>query len=105
MQVPANRVGHVSNGGPFAAPQLKVVQELLSLSAFAVFSTYVLGEKLRWTDGLGFLFIMAGVIIAMVGRAKKAGAMPPPPGGRGPDMELLLAPPPPMPPPPPPHHG
>ena len=34
MQVPANRIGHVSNGGPFAAPQLKVITELLSLSAF-----------------------------------------------------------------------
>lgn len=101
MQVPANRIGHVSNGGPFAAPQLKVVQELLSLSAFAVFSTYVLGERLRWTDGVGFLFIMAGVVIAMVGRAKQTAEMQP-----APDMELLLAPPPPMPSPPPPsHHG
>jgi drug/metabolite transporter (DMT)-like permease len=101
MQVPANRIGHLSNGGPFAAPQLKVVQELFSLSAFAVFSTYVLNEKLRWTDGVGFLFIMAGVIIAMVGRSRQAPSMPPPP-----DMELLLAPPPPMlSPPPPAHHG
>ncbi len=89
MQVPANRIGHKDNGGPFAAPQLKVIQELLSLSAFAVFSTAVLREKLRWTDGLGFLFILAGVVVAMVGRASTTPSPPP-----SQDVELLLAPPP-----------
>ena len=67
-QVPANRLGHVSSGGPFSAPTLKVIQELFSLSAFAVFSTAVLKEKLRWTDGLGFVLILAGVAVAMAGR-------------------------------------
>jgi hypothetical protein len=87
LQVPANRVGHVSSGGPFSAPVLKVIQELISLSAFAVFSTTVLREKLRWTDGLGFVLIIAGVAVAMAGRevaARReaaagagAGGMPP----------------------------
>ena len=95
MQVPANRIGHVSNGGPFSAPVLKVIQELLSLSAFAVFSTYVLQEKLRWTDGLGFVLIVAGVVTAMAGReaaarreARAYESLAPP--------ELQLAPPPPQ---------
>jgi Putative member of DMT superfamily (DUF486) len=103
MQVPANRIGHVSNGGPFAAPQLKVITELLSLSAFSVFSSTVLKEKLRWTDGLGFVFILLGVIIAMAGRHAAQGAA----GAQSPpDVELLLPPPPPLPPSPSPvHHG
>ncbi len=66
--MPANRLGHVSSGGPFSAPSLKIIQEVLSLSAFAVFSAVVLKEKLRWTDGVGFLFILAGVAVAMGGR-------------------------------------
>ena len=90
MQVPANRIGHAANGGPFAAPQLKVIQELLSLSSFAVLSTAVLNEKLRWTDGLGFLFILVGVVTAMVGR--QASTSPPSPLPE--EVELLLAPPP-----------
>ena len=103
LQVPANRLGHVSYGGPFSAPQLKVIQELISLSAFAVFSTTVLREKLRWSDGVGFVLIVAGVAVAMAGRemaARKDAAgqrayeqLPPPPAA------LELAP---MPPPPPP---
>jgi drug/metabolite transporter (DMT)-like permease len=102
MQVPANRIGHVSNGGPFAAPQLKVITELLSLSAFSVFSSAVLKEKLRWTDGLGFVFILLGVIIAMAGRHASQG----PAGAHSPDLELLIPPPPPPPPSPSPvHHG
>ena len=102
-QVPANRLGHVSYGGPFSAPQLKVIQELLSLTAFAIFSTAVLKEKLRWTDGAGFLLILAGVAVAMAGREiaarREGGAQrayeqlepppPPPPGG---DLELAHAP-------------
>jgi uncharacterized protein (DUF486 family) len=92
LQVPANRVGHVSSGGPFSAPVLKVVQELLSLSAFAVFSTAVLKEKLRATDGVGFIFILAGVGIAMGGRELAARRERP-----YEQLELLeLAPPPPI---------
>ena len=72
LQVPANRLGHVSGGGPFSAPVLKVIQELLSLSAFAVFSTTVLKERLRATDGLGFAFILLGVGVAMGGREAAA---------------------------------
>lgn len=99
LQVPANRLGHEGSGGPFSAPVLKVIQELVSLTAFAIFSTYVLQERLRWTDGLGFVFILAGVGIAMGGReiaarrgadadaARPYQALAPP--------ELELAPPPP----------
>ncbi|GMV26273.1 MAG: membrane protein [Phycisphaerae bacterium] len=68
LQVPANRVGHVSTGGPFTAPQLKVLQEAITLVVFAVFSVYVLKERLRPTDIIAFALVFAGVTVAMMGR-------------------------------------
>ena len=38
LQVPANRIGHVGQGGPFSAPQLKVIQEAVTLCVFTVFT-------------------------------------------------------------------
>lgn len=68
LQVPANRIGHVSHGGPFTAPQLKIIQEGLTLTIFAGFSLLVLGERLRWTDWAAFALIMAGVTVGMLGK-------------------------------------
>lgn len=48
-QVPANRIGYDGNGGPFNIMQLKVIQEVISLSVFTVFVTvFFNGETLRW---------------------------------------------------------
>lgn len=69
LQVPANKFGHKSNGGPFSAPQLKVLQEAISLSIFGIFSTIVLGEKPLWIDLLGFTFIFVGVAISTHGKS------------------------------------
>ena len=41
MQVPANRIGY----GHFSAAQLKTIQEVISLSVFAIFSWVYLGES------------------------------------------------------------
>lgn len=68
LQVPANRMGHIDHGGPFTAPQLKIIQEGLTLSVFAVFSVYILKEHLRWTDILAFILIFAGVAVSMLGK-------------------------------------
>lgn len=56
MQVPANRIGH----GYFTAAQLKTIQEVISLSVFALFSWAYLGEKLGWQHGVGFSLICLG---------------------------------------------
>ncbi|MDD6181075.1 MAG: DMT family protein [Desulfovibrionaceae bacterium] len=53
LQVPANRIGY----GYFNAAELKTIQEVISLSVFAVFSTLYLGEPLRWNHVLGFALI------------------------------------------------
>jgi uncharacterized protein (DUF486 family) len=70
LQVPANRLGHVAFGGPFTAPQLKVIQEAVTIIVFAVFSTLVLKEKLRGTDWIAFGLIMAAVVVSQAGRMR-----------------------------------
>jgi uncharacterized protein (DUF486 family) len=56
LQVPANRWGY----GYFNAAQLKTIQEVISLSVFALFSWLYLGEALRWNHAVGFALIIAG---------------------------------------------
>lgn len=56
LQVPANRIGH----GHFSAAELKTIQEIITLSVFAVFSVYYLKEPLDWNHLVGFAFIAAG---------------------------------------------
>jgi uncharacterized protein (DUF486 family) len=38
FQVPANRIGYEGNGGPFSLMQLKVIQEVITLVIFVIFS-------------------------------------------------------------------
>ncbi len=56
FQVPANRMGHAI----FSAAQLKTIQEVISLTVFAVFSVTYLKEELTWNHLIGFLFIAIG---------------------------------------------
>jgi len=56
LQVPANRIGH----GHFSAAELKTIQEVITLSVFAVFSVFYLKEPLGWNHALGFGFIALG---------------------------------------------
>lgn len=76
LAVPANRLGHVSLGGPFTAPQLKLIQEGLSLMVFLVFSLVVLKESPRWQDYVGMVLIMAGLGVALSGRHESHQAKP-----------------------------
>jgi uncharacterized protein len=72
LAVPANRIGHISLGGPFTAPQLKLIQETISLLIFVIFSIVVLKESPRWQDYVGMVLIMAGLAVALSGRAPTA---------------------------------
>ena len=69
LAVPANRIGHIANGGPFTAPQLKMLQEGIALTVFLVFSAVVLKEPPRWTDLAGMALILGGLAVALAGRA------------------------------------
>ena len=56
IQVPANRIGHDGN---LSLAQLKIMQEVISLSVFVPFSVLFMGEKLNWN------FLFAG--LCMIG--------------------------------------
>ena len=60
LQVPANRWGH----GTWSAPQLKVMQEAISLSVFAVFASTWLKEPIRWNVMVSFALIVLAVWFA-----------------------------------------
>ncbi|WP_258455129.1 DMT family protein [Aequorivita sp. CIP111184] len=46
FQVPANRIGFDENGGPFSLMRLKVIQEVITLTVFVVFSLIFFKTKL-----------------------------------------------------------
>lgn len=49
FQVPANRIGFEGNGGPFNLFQLKIIQEVVSLTVFTVFALFVFKtDRLQW---------------------------------------------------------
>jgi uncharacterized protein (DUF486 family) len=52
--VPANRIGHTV----YSAAQLKTIQEVITLTVFAVFSVTYLGEALKWNHAVSFLFLI-----------------------------------------------
>ena len=57
FQVPANRIGY----SVYNAAQLKTIQEVITLSVFAVFSVTYLKEDFRWNYLVGFLLIILAV--------------------------------------------
>lgn len=64
FQVPANRIGFQHNGGPFSLIQLKVIQEVISLSTFVIFSSlFFRSEVLKWNHYLAFLFLILAVYL------------------------------------------
>ncbi len=55
FQVPANRIGYVGTGGPFTLIQLKVIQEVITLIVFAVFTVLVFKtEQFRFNHLMAF---------------------------------------------------
>jgi hypothetical protein len=57
LQVPANRIGY----GHFSGAQLKIIQEVITLTVFAVFSVLYLKEQLRWNYLVSFLLMVGAV--------------------------------------------
>ncbi len=68
LQVPANRIGHVDYGGTLTLPQLKILQESITLAVFTVFTIAVANEKVRTNDVIAFGLIFAAVVVSMMGR-------------------------------------
>ena len=62
FQVPANRIGFKENGGPFSLVELKVIQEVITLVVFAVFTFLAFkNEHLKWNHLIGFIFLVIAV--------------------------------------------
>lgn len=62
FQVPANRIGFTENGGPFNLWQLKVIQEVITLTVFTIFTIVVFkNESLRINHLIGFGFLILAV--------------------------------------------
>src|SRR6476620_2802975 len=59
FKVPANRIGSYE----FSAAQLKTIQEVITLTVFAVFSVLYLKQPLRWNYFVGFALIVAAVAV------------------------------------------
>lgn len=62
FQVPANRIGFRGNGGPFSLLELKVIQEVISISVFIIFTLLVFKtEHLRINHLIAFDFIILAI--------------------------------------------
>ncbi len=67
FQVPANRIGFEGNGGPFSLIQLKVIQEVITLVVFVVFSLIAFeGTEIKWNHILAFVFLVAAVYLVFM---------------------------------------
>ena len=62
FQVPANRIGFNANGGPFSLLQLKVIQEVITLVVFTLFSLIAFkNETFKWNHAVGFILLIFAV--------------------------------------------
>jgi len=73
FQVPANRIGH---DGGISAPQLKIVQEVISIGAFILFNWLYIHDKIRPLDWLAYGLILAAVLVLCLPRMFSAIEVP-----------------------------
>lgn len=67
FMVPANRVGFRENGGPFSLFQLKIIQEVITLTVFTVIAMMCFqGQKLQWNHIASYLCLVAAVVFAFL---------------------------------------
>ena len=59
LQVPANRIGYQQ----LSLGQLKILQEVITLSVFVVFSVFYLKEGITWNHVAGFALIAGGAAL------------------------------------------
>ncbi len=62
FQVPANKIGFKANGGPFSLIQLKLLQEVITLVVFAIFTLVVFKtETFKTNHIIAFVFLVLAV--------------------------------------------
>ena len=57
LMVPANRWG----SSTYTTTELKIIQEVVTLTVFSAFVIFYMGEKLRWNHIAAFVCILAAV--------------------------------------------
>lgn len=66
LQVPANRLGHA---GGVSLAQLKIMQEVITLSVFVPFAIFYMNESLRWNHiAAGICLVLAVVFVFAFGK-------------------------------------
>ena len=67
LTVPANRIGFQGNGGPFNLLQLKVIQEVISLTVFTVIVMFVFkGQTIQWNHFAAFVCLILAVFFVFL---------------------------------------
>ena len=67
LAVPANRIGFNGNGGPYSLMQLKVIQEVVSITIFTLFTiVFFKGESLQWNHFAAFACLIAAVFFVFL---------------------------------------
>ena len=61
FQVPANRIGFEGNGGVFSLLQLKIIQEVITLVVFIIFSPVAFHTSIKLNHIIGFVFLILAV--------------------------------------------
>lgn len=62
FMIPANKIGFHENGGPYSLFQLKVIQEVISLTVFTLLAVFFFsGEKLHWNHVAAFICLVGAV--------------------------------------------
>ena len=67
LTVPANRIGFAGNGGPFNLLQLKVIQEVISLTVFTIIVMFVFkGQPIQWNHIAAFACLVLAVFFVFL---------------------------------------
>lgn len=67
FQVPANRIGFNGNGGSFSLMQLKVIQEVITLVVFIIFSMLAFSDfHLRWNHVAAAVLLVGAVYLVFL---------------------------------------
>ena len=63
FQVPANRIGYST----LTLTQLKILQEVITLTVFTIFAFFVFGQAPKWNYGVSYALIVGAVYFAFRG--------------------------------------
>lgn len=67
FMIPANRIGSDVNGGPFSLVQLKVIQEVVSLTVFTCIVSLVFkSQPIQWNHIVAFICMVAAVFFVFL---------------------------------------